>query len=37
MRYEWGIRQVVYQDLDPRARGQILGGNIARLLGLDES
>jgi len=37
MRYEWGIRQVVYQDLEPHAREQVLGGNIARLLGLDGS
>ena len=34
MRYEWGIRQVVYQDLDRGQREAIFGGNIARLLRL---
>lgn len=36
MRYEWGFRQVLYQDLDAAARAQVLGGNVARLLGLIE-
>ncbi len=33
MRYEWGIRQVIYQDLSEDDRTLILGGNIQRLLG----
>ncbi len=37
MRYEWGIRQVVYQDLTPAQRDAILGGNVARMLGLKQS
>ncbi|MCD6302901.1 MAG: amidohydrolase [Anaerolineae bacterium] len=37
MRYEWGIRQVIYQDLEPAARAQVLGGNAARLLGLGQA
>ena len=32
MRFEWGIRQVVYQDLSDADRAKVLGGNIARLL-----
>ena len=32
MRFEWGIRQVVYGDLDAADRALILGGNIARAL-----
>ena len=34
MRYEWGIRQVIYQDLSENERANVLGGNMARLLGL---
>ena len=34
MRYEWGIRQVIYQDLSPADRARVLGGNAARLLRL---
>jgi predicted TIM-barrel fold metal-dependent hydrolase len=34
MRFEWGLRQVVYQDLSPEARALVLGGNIARALAL---
>ena len=34
MRYEWAIRQAIYQDLDEKARALILGGNAARLFGL---
>ncbi len=34
MRYEWALRQVAYQDLSAAERDQIMGGNIARLLGL---
>jgi len=34
MRYEWAIRQVTYQDLPSAERDAIMGGNIARLLGL---
>lgn len=37
MRYEWGTRQVVYQDLDTTARAQVLGGNVARLLGIEQT
>ena len=34
MRFEWGIRQVVYQDLDDAGKAKVFGGNAARLLGL---
>ncbi len=34
MRFEWGIRQVVYQDLSAAERAMVFGNNIARLLGL---
>jgi predicted TIM-barrel fold metal-dependent hydrolase len=34
MRYEWGLRQVVYQDLTPEQRELVFGGNIAGMLGL---
>lgn len=34
MRFEWGIRQVIYQDLSPADRARVLGGNAARLLRL---
>lgn len=34
MRYEWGLRQVIYQDLSAEDKALVLGGNIARLLGL---
>ena len=32
MRFEWGIRQVIYEDLSDTDRAKVLGGNIARLL-----
>lgn len=34
MRFEWGIRQVVYQDLSAGDRAKVFGGNAARLLGI---
>jgi len=34
MRYEWCMRQVIYQDLGEDDRAQVLGGNLARLFGL---
>jgi uncharacterized protein len=34
MRYEWGIRQVVYSDLSAAEKALVFGGNMARLLGL---
>jgi len=34
MRYEWALRQVVLADLEPVERALVLGGNIARLLGI---
>ncbi|NLT73077.1 MAG: amidohydrolase [Chloroflexi bacterium] len=34
MRFEWGLRQVVYQDLEPAEREMVFGGNIARMLGI---
>ena len=34
MRFEWGLRQVVYQDLTPAQRNLVFGGNIARMLGM---
>lgn len=34
MRFEWGIRQVVYQDLKAEERAKVLGGNMAGLLQL---
>ncbi|NLV73109.1 MAG: amidohydrolase [Chloroflexi bacterium] len=34
LRYEWGIRQVVYQDLSPSEKALVCGGNISRVLGL---
>ena len=34
MRYEWALRQVVLADLTPADRALVLGGNMARLLGL---
>ena len=34
MRYEWGIRQVVYQELSSPDRAKVFGGNAARLLGM---
>jgi len=34
MRFEWDIRQVVYQDLSEQEKAQVFGGNMARLLGL---
>jgi hypothetical protein len=33
-RYEWGIRQVVYQELNATDRAKVFGGNAARLLGI---
>ncbi len=35
MRYEWGIRHVVYQDLGEAEKAHVFGGNIARLLKID--
>ena len=34
MRYEWGIRQVVYQDLTDAEKALVFGGTIARVLGI---
>jgi uncharacterized protein len=34
MRFEWGIRQVIYQDLSVSDKARVLGGNIATLLSL---
>jgi len=34
MKFEWGIRQVIYQELSDEERGLVLGGNMARLLHL---
>lgn len=34
MHYEWGIRQVIYQDLSEADRVKVLGGNMQRLFGL---
>ncbi len=34
MRFEWGLRQVVYQDLSPTQQDLVFGGNIARMLGI---
>jgi uncharacterized protein len=34
MRFEWGLRQVVYQDLSEADRALVFGGNIARMLGM---
>jgi uncharacterized protein len=34
MRFEWGIRQVVYQDLSAADKALVFGGNIARMLKL---
>jgi len=34
MRYEWGIRQVVYQDLALSDKVRVFGGNIAGLLAI---
>lgn len=34
MRYEWGIRQVVYQDLALSDKVRVFGGNVAGLLGI---
>lgn len=36
MRFEWGLRQVVYQDLIPADRAKVFGGNIARALGMQQ-
>ena len=33
MRYELGLRGVVYQDLSPQERALVLGGNVQRMLG----
>jgi len=32
MRFEWGIRQVVYQDLTDVERSMVFGGNMQRML-----
>ncbi len=34
MRFEWGLRQVIYQDLAEAERELIFGGNAARMLGI---
>jgi hypothetical protein len=34
MRFEWGIRQVIYQDLSISDKARVLGGNLAALLAL---
>lgn len=34
MRFEWGIRQVVYQDIAEAERTMVFGDNMARMLGL---
>jgi len=34
MRYEWGIRQVVYQDLSLSEKVRVFGGNVAGILGI---
>jgi predicted TIM-barrel fold metal-dependent hydrolase len=34
MRFEWGIRQVVYQDIGEAERTMVFGDNMARMLGL---
>ncbi|MBC7254698.1 MAG: amidohydrolase [Chloroflexi bacterium] len=34
MRFEWGLRQVVYQDLSAADKAKVFGGNIARALNL---
>ncbi|NPV49011.1 MAG: amidohydrolase [Armatimonadetes bacterium] len=34
MRYEWGIRQVVYQDLSEADKAKVFGENAGRLFGL---
>lgn len=34
MQYEWGIRQVIYQDLSDEDRRLVMGDNVARLFGL---
>jgi hypothetical protein len=34
MRFEWDIRQAVYQDLSEDDRALVFGGNISRALGL---
>ena len=34
MRYEWGLRQVVYGDLSSEGKARVFGGNIARMLGI---
>jgi len=34
MRYEWGMRKVIYQDFCKDDQAAVMGGNIARMLGL---
>jgi len=34
MRFELGIRQVIYQDLSQQDRALVMGGNVARILNL---
>lgn len=34
MRFEWGLRQVIYQDLCATDKAKVFGGNIARALQL---
>lgn len=33
MRYEWGMRKVIYQDVGEKDLAAIMGGNVARMLG----
>ncbi|NLS78437.1 MAG: amidohydrolase family protein [Chloroflexi bacterium] len=35
MRFEFGLRGVVYQDLSPAERANVMGGNIAHMLGTE--
>lgn len=34
MRYEWGLRQVIYQDLSEADKAQVFGENIEKMLSL---
>jgi len=35
MRFEWGIRQVIYQDLNDAERAMVFGGNMQQMLGIN--
>lgn len=35
MRFEWGLRQVIYQDLSREEQAMVFGGNAARMLGIE--